>query len=200
VYVLPADAELQPLRLTVVLPETPADAPPAAVDLGENTLAPANSQALEVLLADGTPASDAELLIHGEGGVAGVQVGLDDDGKLQMIGRELKAGDTVFVTGVEQHLSWRHELQGAAPWRLRWPDGGLEVRVTDEGGTDLAEFAVLVDGERFDGEQGKCSILGVSAGEHDVLVVARDRMAQRQVVRLAGGQRLERRVVLRRRP
>jgi hypothetical protein len=70
------------------------------------------------------------------------------------------------------------------PVTLRYPDGGIRLRVTDEEGEPL-DFAWCLDGIIGEGEGGEVTLRGAEAGEHRLVVGAKGHAARLVTVKVS---------------
>lgn len=184
VVVVPRDAKLRPAIVPVTLPHRGL-----AVTADVGKLAVATAPQFTVLGADGKPKTDgmAELVRVGWHDVRkrGPMFAFDAAGGL--LAPALKAGDAVVVpaeTWDIDHdaaegevaivdLPFRSVLEGNGPWQVKVPAGQLLVTLKDKAGAAVDGRIFLAD--RSLGVSGKLHVRQVPPGQHQVVVVARDR-------------------------
>lgn len=186
VVVVPRDAKLRPAIVPVTLPHRGL-----AVSADVGKLAVAAAPQFVVLGADGKPMAEAMAEV--------VRVGWHDvrkrgpmfafDAAGGLLAPPLKAGDAVVVPAdtwdidrdaaegevAMVDLPFRTVLEGNGPWQVKVPAGQLLVTLKDKAGAAVDGRIFLAD--RSLGVSGKLHVRQVPPGQHQVVVVARDRKA-----------------------
>lgn len=186
VVVVPRDAKLRPAIVPVTLPHRGL-----AVSADVGKLAVAAAPQFVALGADGKPMAEAmaELVRVGWHDVRkrGPMFAFDAAGGL--LAPPLKAGDAVVVPAdtwdIDRDaaegevaivdLPFRTVLEGNGPWQVKVPAGQLLVTLKDKAGAAVDGRIFLAD--RSLGVSGKLHVRQVPPGQHQVVVVARDRKA-----------------------
>lgn len=182
--VVPRDAKLRPAILPVTLPHRGVA---VRADLGK--LAVSAAPQFVVLGADGKAKGDvlAEVVRTGWHDVRkrGPMFPLDGDGGL--LAPPLRAGDAVVVPAdgweIDREaaegevpvvdLPFRTLLEGNGPWQVKVPTGELAVTLKDKAGVPVDGRIFLAD--RSIAVAGKLHLRQVPPGQHQIVVVARDR-------------------------
>jgi hypothetical protein len=186
VVVVPRDAKLRPAIVPVTLPHRGL-----AVTADVGKLAVAAAPQFVALGADGKPMAEAMAEV--------VRVGWHDvrkrgpmfafDAAGGLLAPPLKAGDAVVVPAetwdIDRDaaegevaivdLPFRTVLEGNGPWQVKVPAGQLLVTLKDKAGAAVDGRIFLAD--RSLGVSGKLHVRQVPPGQHQVVVVARDRKA-----------------------
>jgi len=186
VVVVPRDAKLRPAIVPFTLPHRGL-----AVSADVGKLAVAAAPQFVALGADGKPMAEAMAEV--------VRVGWHDvrkrgpmfafDAAGGLLAPPLKAGDAVVVPAdtwdIDRDaaegevaivdLPFRTVLEGNGPWQVKVPAGQLLVTLKDKAGAAVDGRIFLAD--RSLGVSGKLHVRQVPPGQHQVVVVARDRKA-----------------------
>ena len=138
------------------IPVEVPDRPGAVVRVPANALlAPGR---LRVTCTDGTPFAKTWLRINGE------LERLDENGRV--VSWRVKDGAAILARR-EGHVSLRRTLAGGGPHELRWGAGRLDLDVTGPAG-----FTAYVNGDLFNAEGPRLTVVGLDAGPHTVIVAA----------------------------
>jgi len=188
----PADEErFQPAVREIELPTGEG----SIVDAGVVRFLAQGGPLLRIVHADGTPAADADVTI--ENYSVHQSTSVDENGELFEAVTPLEGADITVSDPRCVRSPFAVHLDGVRPWTLEWADGGVRLDVVDEVGQPLTTgFTVLANGAMIPAAGAHHEVRGLSAGTHEIVIVAEGRRACVLRLNLAENELRELRVTL----